>query len=107
MKGIVAFMLFTQLMAAVAVLAAASLRRALSAPGVGPWRCMVIALQLWLPTAVTFVLMMNLVLERWPLRPLLAVPVLLLALLAPGVVLAWLLLHRASRRPSRLMPVAA
>lgn len=101
MKGIVAFLLFTQLMAALAVLAAAKLRRALNAPGVTPRRGMVIALQLWLPTALSFVLVMNVVLERWTLPPLLAVPLLVLALLLPGIALAWLLLHRASRRTGR------
>lgn len=107
MKGIVAFLLFTQLMAAAAVLAAAKLRKALDAPGVTPRQCLVVTLQLWLPTALTFVLMMNVVLEKWALRPLLAVPVLLLALLVPGMALAAVLLRRASRRTSRGLPVAA
>lgn len=107
MKGIVAFLLFTQLMAALAVLAAVKLRKALNAPGVTPWRCVVIALQLWLPTALAFVLIMNVGLERWALQPLLAVPLLVLALLLPGIALSWLLLHRASRRAARLTPVPA
>ncbi|WP_157270759.1 hypothetical protein [Azohydromonas aeria] len=105
MKGIVAFLLFTQLMAALAVLAAAKLRKLLNAPGVAPVRCLVIALQLWLPTAGAFVLIMNVALERWTLHPLLAVPLLVLALLLPGVALAWLLLHRASRRADRSLPM--
>ena len=106
MKGIVAFLLFTQLMAAVAVLAAARLRKALGAPGVTPRQFLVIALQLWLPTAVTFVLMMNVALENWELRLLLAVPVLLLALLVPGMAIASLLLRRASRRAARTVAIA-
>lgn len=106
MKGIVAFLLFTQLMAAVAVLAAARLRKALGAPGVTPRQFPVIALQLWLPTAVTFVLMMNVALENWELRPLLAIPVLLLALLVPGMAIASLLLRRASRRAARTLAIA-
>jgi hypothetical protein len=107
-KGIVAFLLFTQLMAALAVLAAARLRKALKAPGVAPARCLVIALQLWLPMAAAFVLIMNVVLAHWTLPALLAVPLLVLALLLPGVALAWLLLQRAVRRASRRpLPVPA
>jgi hypothetical protein len=106
MKGLVAFVLFTQLMAAASVLAALKLRKALGAPGVPPRQFMVIALQMWLPTAVTFVLVMNVALERWELRPLLAIPVLLLALLVPGVAIACLLLRRASRRARRSVAMA-
>lgn len=101
MKGLVAFVLFTQLMAIAAVLAAVKLRAALGAPGVTTKQFVVIALQLWLPTALMFVLVMNVALERWDLRPLLAIPVLLLALLVPGVAIAGLLLQRASRRAGK------
>ena len=107
MKGLVAFVLFTQLMAAASVLAALKLRKALDAPGVTPRQFLVIALQMWLPTAATFVLVMNVALERWEMRPLLAIPVLLLALLVPGVAIASLLLRRASRRAGRSVAVAA
>jgi hypothetical protein len=100
-KGLVTFVLFTQLMAAAAVLAAVKLRKALGAPGVTPRQFLVIALQMWLPTAVTFVLVMNVALEKWELRPMLAIPVLLLALLVPGVAIASLLLRRANRRTQR------
>ena len=71
-----------------------------------PRQFLVVALQLWLPTAVTFVLMMNVALENWELRPLLAVPVLLLALLVPGMAIASLLLRRASRRAARAVVIA-
>jgi hypothetical protein len=97
-KGIVAFVLFAQLMAAASVLAAVKLRRALGAPGVTPGQFLVISLQLWLPTAAAFVFVMNVVLEKWALRPLLALPVLLLSLLVPGMVVAALLLRRVQRR---------
>jgi hypothetical protein len=107
MKGLVAFVLFTQLAAIAAVLAAAKLRGALGAPGVTTRQFMVIALQMWLPTAITFVLVMNVALEKWELRPLLAIPVLLLALLVPGVAVASLLLRRASRRTGRGVAVGA
>lgn len=107
MKGLVAFVLFTQLAAIAAVLAAAKLRGALGAPGVTTRQFMVIALQMWLPTAITFVLVMNVALEKWELRPLLAIPVLLLALLVPGVAVASLLLRRASRRTGRGVAVLA
>ena len=88
MKGIVAFVLFAQLMAAASVLAAVRLRKALGAPGVTPGQFLVISLLMWLPTALTFVLVMNVVLEKWPLRPLLAIPVLLASLLVPGMAIA-------------------
>jgi hypothetical protein len=106
-KGLVAFVLFTQLMATAAVLVAAKLRQALGAPGVTPRQFLVIALQLWLPTAVTLVLVMNVALEKWELRPVLAIPVLLVALLLPGMAIASLLLRRASRRPGRCVGIAA
>ena len=85
MKGLVAFVLFTQLVAIAAVLAAAKLRGALGGSGVTTRQFVVIALQLWLPTAIMFALVMNVALEKWELRPMLAIPVLLLALLVPGV----------------------
>jgi hypothetical protein len=106
-KGLVAFVLFTQLMAAAAVLAAAKLRQALGAPDVRPKQFLLIAVQMWLPTAVTFVFMMNVALEKWELRPLLAIPVLLLALLVPGVAIAGLLLRRASRHAGQSVTIAA
>jgi hypothetical protein len=101
MKGLVAFVLFTQLMAAASALAALKLRTALGAPGVTPRRFALITVQMWLPTAITFVLVMTVALEKWELRPLLAIPVLLLALLIPGVAIASLLLRRVSRRAQR------
>jgi hypothetical protein len=61
----------------------------------------VIALQLWLPTATMFMLVMNMALESWGLRPLLAILVRLLALLVPGFATASLLLRRASRHAGR------
>lgn len=107
MKGIVAFVLFAQLMAVASVLAAAKLRRALGAPGVSPGSFLLISLQLWLPTALAFVFVMNVVLERWPLRPLLAIPVLLASLLVPGAAIALLLLRRVQRRAARARPATA
>jgi hypothetical protein len=107
MKGLAAFVLFTQLVAIAAVLAAAKLRAALGAPGVTARQFVVIALQLWLPTALMFVLVMNVALEKWELRPLLAIPVLLLALLIPGVAVASLLLRRASRRTRTAVALGA
>ncbi|WP_028998998.1 hypothetical protein [Azohydromonas australica] len=107
MKGLIAFVLFTQLMAIAAVLAAAKLRTALGAPGVTTRQFVVIALQLWLPTAIMFVLVMNVALENLELRPLLAIPVLLVALLVPGVAIASLLLRRASRRVGRGVVILA
>jgi hypothetical protein len=107
MMGLVAFVLFTQLVAIAAVLAAAKLRGALGAPGVTTRQFVVIALQMWLPTAIMFVLVMNVALEKWELHPLLAVAVLLLALLLPGVAIASLLLRRASRRAGRGVVVLA
>ncbi|MDZ5455018.1 hypothetical protein [Azohydromonas lata] len=101
MKGLVAFVLFTQMMATAAVLAALKLRTALGAPGVTSRQFVLIAAAMWLPTAITFVLVMNVALEKWALRPLPAIPVLLLALLVPGVAIASLLLRRASRRAQR------
>lgn len=98
MKGIVAFVLFAQLMAAASVLAAVRLRQALGAPGVTPLQFLVISLQMWLPTAIAFVFVMNVVLEKWELRPLLAIPVLLVSLLVPGVAIAVLLVRRVQRR---------
>ena len=105
MKGIVAFVLFAQLMAAASVLAAVRLRQALGAPGVTPLQFLVISLQMWLPTAIAFVFVMNVVLEKWELRPLLAIPVLLVSMLVPGVAIAVLLVRRVQRRahPARAL----
>lgn len=102
LKGIVAFVLFTQLMAVAAVLAAASMRRALGAHGVTPRKFLVTALQTWLPTAIQFVLTMNALLEKWAMHPLLAIPMLLLALLVLGIVHAWWLLSRSVGGPGKL-----
>jgi hypothetical protein len=94
-------------MAAAAVLAAVRMRRALGAPGVTPRQFLVTALQMWLPMAILFVLTTNVLLEKWEMRPLLMIPVLLLALLVPGATIAGLLLRRAIRRARRVMAMAA
>jgi hypothetical protein len=107
LKGIVAFALFAQLMAMASVLAAAKLRKALGTPGVTPGQFLIISLQLWLPTALTFVFVMNVVLEKWELRPLLAIPVLLVSLLVPGMTIAALLLRRVQRRAAPARPLSA
>ncbi|WP_298231297.1 hypothetical protein [uncultured Azohydromonas sp.] len=107
MKGIVAFVLFAQLMAAASVLAAVKLRQALGAPGVTPLQFLVMSLQMWLPTAIAFVFVMNVVLEKWELRPLLAIPVLLVSLLVPGVAIAALLVRRVQRRARPARPLTA
>jgi hypothetical protein len=52
---------------AASVLAAMKLPRALGTPGVTPRQFLVIALQMWLPTAVTFVLVINVALDKWEL----------------------------------------